>query len=133
MKWVKIIKWVKKELNISLLEMFIIFMFNMLTKLPILITPWCIGKIIDGIVKKNLSQIKYYLIIMLIIFIFISCIVYIGNIIIINIKNKKFSELSNKFMQSVMYEDLLEIKNAEVSKFVNILGADILSITDFIF
>lgn len=133
MKWVKIIKWVKKELNISLLEMFIIFTFNMLTKLPILITPWCIGKIIDGIVKKNLSQIKYYLIIMLIIFIFISCIVYIGNIIIINIKNKKFSELSNKFMQSVMYEDLLEIKNAEVSKFVNILGADILSITDFIF
>ncbi|WP_314049425.1 ABC transporter ATP-binding protein [Peptostreptococcus stomatis] len=132
-KWIKIVKWVKRELNISFLEIIMIFIFDICTKLPILITPWCIGKIIDGIVNKNLFQIKYHLIIMVIIYVVISCIVYIGNRIIIDLKYKKFSEISNKFMGLMMYKELLEIKNAEVSKLINILGGDILSITDFIF
>lgn len=132
-KWIKVVKWIKEELNINFIEIILIFIFDIGTKLPILITPWCIGKIIDGIVRKNLSQIKYYLIIMVIIYVVINCIVYVGNIIIINLKYRKYSEISNKFMRLMIYKELLEIKNAEVSKLINILGGDILSITDFIF
>ena len=128
-----LLKWIGNELKFTKIEIIFICIFNLLSKLPILITPWCIGKIFDGIILRNINFIAKYILIISLIFIFVTIVNYVFNRIIINTKLKKFSLISENTIKTILSKEVEDIKKIELTKIINLLNSDILSISDFLF